>query len=111
MAKARLHTPKDTVTASLMWWFSILLPLVAPIVFGFRSGSDAFVRDASKASLNGQLVLSAIALAAAPFAATPIAPWLWSALLAGHVLIAGQGALAARIGHLYRPPLIPRLLK
>ncbi|GAB3006366.1 hypothetical protein GCM10010960_19550 [Arenimonas maotaiensis] len=110
MAKARLHTPKDTVTASLMWWFSILLPLVAPIVFGFRSG-DAFVRDASKASLNGQLVLSAIALAAAPFAATSVAPWLWSALLAAHALIAGRGALAARIGLLYRAPLIPRLLK
>lgn len=111
MAKARLHAPKDTVSASLMWWFSIPLPLVAPLAFGFRSGSDAFVRDASKESLNSQLVLAAIALAIAPFAATPVAPWLWSALLAGHVLIAGRGALVARIGRLYRAPLMPRLLK
>ena len=111
MAKTRTYATRDTVGASLMWWSSILLPLVAPIVFGFRSGSDAFVRDASKESLNSQLVLATIALAAAPFAATPFAPWLWLTLLAGHVLIAGQGALAARIGRLYRAPLMPRLLK
>lgn len=94
-----------------MWWFSIPLPLVAPVVFGFRSGSDAFVRDASKASLNSQLVLATIALAAAPFASAPVASWLWLAVLAGHALIAGRGALAARIGRLYRAPLMPRLLK
>lgn len=111
MAKSRLHAPRDTVSASLMWWSSIPLPLLAPVVFGFRSGSDPFVREASKESLNSQLVLAAIALATAPLAAAPVAPWLWSAVLAWHVLIAGQGALAARIGRLYRAPLIPRLLK
>ena len=111
MAKSRLHAPRDTISASLMWWSSIPLPLVAPVLFGFRSGSDPFVRDVSKESLNSQLVLAAIALATAPLATAPVAPWLWSAVLAGHVLIAGRGALAARIGRPYRPPLIPRLLK
>ena len=111
MAKMRLHAPKDTVTASLMWWSSILLPFAAPILFGFRPGSDAFVRDVSRESLNSQLVLGAIAAAGMPFSATEFVFWLWLAIFAGHVLIAGQGALAARIGRLCRAPLLPRLLR
>lgn len=102
---------KDTSTAALMWWLTLLIGFISPLIFFLTKKDDAYIQANSKECLNIQLNLFIVYMISIPLSLILIGMLFWFAAIVCHFVFTIQGALAAGDGREYKAPFIIRLIK
>lgn len=102
---------KDTSTAALMWWLTLLIGFISPLIFFLTKKDDAYIQANSKECLNIQLNLTFLYLISLPLVFILIGMLIWPVVFICHFVFTIQGALAAGDGRDYKAPFIIRLIK
>ena len=102
---------KDISSAAVMWWLTILLGFISPLIFFLTKKDDAYVQANCKESLNIQLNLTFLYFISIPLTFILIGMLIWPVVFICHFVFTIQGALAAADGRDYQAPLIIRLVK
>lgn len=101
--------PTERSNASMVWWLTIFIGWIAPLIF-MGADRSPFVRYHARMSMNVQLTniiiwLVAFLLLLPTGGASLLFPWVWN------LLVVIQGASKASNGETYHPPLVITFLK